>query len=306
MHKSVAKSSRIFVEPISKANRIPSQLFCWSTSQTPLDFIRSPFESSPTPFIFIPLCLIKNGKPPFYSRGPNLSSSIHSFLFLQPSQLPALAHPTHQARPAFSPSPSGLLTPPAQPGRPASLRLPPLPCLASAQVATPRAAPALSSTLVSRGAHPSTQPPPLALKGRAAPNLDVSAPPAPACGCSTRGQGYGCRGHPPFAMGTLGHHTIKTEPPPPAPSTQRRRPSSPSLPRPVPSTTTKPPALGREPPYSALIPPRRAGAQPRNAVSAAPLPTDAPATPTSSSSAKRRGCDTNLAPTTRVAPSPRA
>ena len=60
------------------------------------------------------------------------------------------------------------------------------------------------------------------------------------------------------------------------------------------------------PPSSALIPLRRAGAQPRNAVSAAPWPTDAPATPTSWSFAKRRGCDTNLALTTRVAPSPRA
>ena len=56
MHKSVAKSSRIFIEPISKAKRIPSQLFVGVRLKTPLDFIRSPF-------VFIPLCLIKNGKP---------------------------------------------------------------------------------------------------------------------------------------------------------------------------------------------------------------------------------------------------
>ena len=96
--------------------------------------------------------------------------------------------------------------------------------------------------------------------------------------------------------------------PPPRPRRVEPRPRDDVVrkPRLAPSTTTKPPTPGREPPSSALIPLRRAGAQPRNAVSAAPWPTDAPATPTSWSFAKRRGCDTNLALTTRVAPSPRA
>ena len=43
MHKSVAKSFWISVEPISKAKRIPSQPFRWSTPQTPL----GPFWSIP-------------------------------------------------------------------------------------------------------------------------------------------------------------------------------------------------------------------------------------------------------------------
>ena len=54
MHKSIAKSSQIFVEPISRAKRIPSQPCYRSTSQTPLDLFEllSKFSSQTLPPLF--------------------------------------------------------------------------------------------------------------------------------------------------------------------------------------------------------------------------------------------------------------
>ena len=65
-----------------KGEANPFSTFCWSTSQTPSDFIRSPF-------VFIPLCLIENGKTLFYPLGPSLPLSLLSFPFLQSSPGPA-------------------------------------------------------------------------------------------------------------------------------------------------------------------------------------------------------------------------
>ena len=45
MHKPAAKSSQIFVEPISKASESLLNLFVGVRLKTPLDFIRSLFES---------------------------------------------------------------------------------------------------------------------------------------------------------------------------------------------------------------------------------------------------------------------
>ena len=90
-----------------KGEANPFSTFCWSTSQTPSDFIRSPF-------VFLPLCLIKNGEPLSFPLGR--ISLLLSILFSSSSPASSLPQPIPRTRSArlvsLHPWPSSAAHPP--------------------------------------------------------------------------------------------------------------------------------------------------------------------------------------------------
>ena len=119
MHKSVASLSESLLSLSQRRNEFLLNLFVGVRLK--LHWIISDLFLNPSPnsFVFIPLCLIENGKS-FSSLGPNFSLPLHSFLSLLAQPDLALAQPAAPAHlPPFLPCEA------TRPSRPA--RTPPPP-----------------------------------------------------------------------------------------------------------------------------------------------------------------------------------